>query len=600
MRRLSIRHIALSLFAIAGLMSSAHAQVMLDITTVGADAACDYRTDELPNALQSAIDGLPVTPEAGIIKVIQLANTGNFDISTPIVVSDRDVQIIGGFSDCADTTPSGTTVIDAQSLYNGPVMRVFANSRQPSVLLRGLSLTGGNNDNFTGGGGLDINGGDVRLLASAINGNHAAQGGGIFIRGQYFAGRLEMDDHAVVSNNTADSFGGGIYCTGELEGASLLLNSSSQVVSNAADSSGGGIAVVSGCEAIVNSGGSGIAATLNNVTYNTAANDGGGIYVESSAGHVSRFRIGDGLLDSDPLPTIRYNQAGSFGGGIYLSGNSEVTINSALIGSNVAAAGGGIFASGQLLIARATDHCDGSSECIRFISNRAESYGSGSALFASGSNASVSVDGARFFDNESVLSSEDSTVYGSTVLSYEGAVAIQNSVFSGNSALSVFNARYAGGVIRLFADTIADNTLVTAVIDIAPGGSTQLGHNIIQAEGGIPVLNRESGNTNVALDCNLLHEEASVAAEIDAASHTLTGKNPGFVDAVGNNYHIVESLAFAAVDACAAPILTFDGSERDYERNQRPVDANIPDLAGSYDVGAYELNYDLFGDGFED
>ena len=45
--------LSLGLLALSG---STHAQVSLNVYRVGADSACDYRTDDLPNALQAAID----------------------------------------------------------------------------------------------------------------------------------------------------------------------------------------------------------------------------------------------------------------------------------------------------------------------------------------------------------------------------------------------------------------------------------------------------------------------------------------------------------------------------------------------------------------
>ncbi len=85
-----------------------------------------------------------------------------------------------------------------------------------------------------------------------------------------------------------------------------------------------------------------------------------------------------------------------------------------------------------------------------------------------------------------------------------------------------------------------------------------------------------------------------MAANIDAASTGLTGKNPGFVDAAGGDFHLQRSGW--AVDACAASGFFND---HDHDLNPRPIESEEEFHAGPFDVGAFEWTYDLFRDGFE-
>ena len=119
----------------------AEAAVML--LRVGAGAGCDYRTDSLPNALQSAINAVPTSISTGDAYVIRVARNGHY-AGAKVEVLNRTVIIEGGYATCSSATPgTNNTVIDAQSLLSGPVMRINGETAQRRVSLRNITIQGG-------------------------------------------------------------------------------------------------------------------------------------------------------------------------------------------------------------------------------------------------------------------------------------------------------------------------------------------------------------------------------------------------------------------------------------------------------------------------
>ena len=556
---------------------------------VGGDGACAF------SSLQDAIDSIPANAGPTIIR---LARNGDYR-GEQILIEELDLEIRGGYTDCSDSVPDSTnTVIDADAAFTGAVITILGTSRQPQVTLRDLTIRGGNNPT-SNGGGLYIDGAVVRLLSSVVTDNRALNGGGVAVNSLYQDAVLELDEGSGITNNNAlgnggtiMGLGGGISCYRAYNHPiELRLHSSSAVSSNQAAIGGGGIHSDS-CSGFINSGGHGLAALVYNIGFNTASS-GGGILVENTrytTTPTTELVLGQDLAADDPRPVIANNNASALGGGVNVGIASRLRIHDAVFVNNQAGTlGGAVFAAnaGDIVAERQRAHCVDDLPCIAFFDNQASS---GGALAISHSSSEAQIDGA-WFEGNSV------TGAGSALLVENGGQAtVENSVLTdnhGSSLLQVSRISHGTGQLWLLASTVSGNSSTNAVIDIDLQGSLSLGRSIIQSA--VPVLGRDASNNGYQLTCNLLHEQASVAANIDAASTSLTGKNPGFVDAAGGDFHLL-SIGWA-VDACAASAFF---NAHDHDLGARPIDAPVTNLAGPFDVGAFEWSYDLFRNGFED
>lgn len=162
------------------------------------------------------------------------------------------------------------------------------------------------------GGGVMLAAGDAQDSfhisgASQIDGNRAANGGGIYCRGyvQDIPTMLSIDGEAQITNNQAESTGGGICFSGFRNGGSA-----------------GSVLTLSG----------------NVLLSGNQAVSGGGIYFYAS-------NTGDRLAITESA-SIAHNTASQSGGGCHIRANgvpADVTVNSASVTDNTAGTGGGLY-----------------------------------------------------------------------------------------------------------------------------------------------------------------------------------------------------------------------------------------------------------------
>jgi hypothetical protein len=151
-----------------------------------------------------------------------------------------------------DGAGSGITV-DGSGSGN----RVFQIDNGDSVVINGLTITGGSGGAFGGGGGI-YNAGFLTLSNSTVTGNHAFEGGGILNASN---GTMVMSGDTVNNNTTSGDNGGGINNSGKL----TIINCT--IAANQAIS-GGGIA----------NGGVLMMANSTVASNTVVTGDGGGIY----------------------------------------------------------------------------------------------------------------------------------------------------------------------------------------------------------------------------------------------------------------------------------------------------------------------------------
>lgn len=538
----------------------------------------------LPNALQSAIDAVPTVISPGDSYVIRVARNGSYS-GRNYSLFNRSLVIEGGYATCSSATPDSTnTEIDAAGAPSGRALDINGGTARRNIVLQRLTVK--NSD----GGGLEVRSADVRLERVTVSDNTALRGVGILVDGNGAGAIVRLQGGSIVTGNTAtEGGGGGIYCN---NGAELRLASASAVVSNTAATVGGGI-LLYGCDAVVNSGATGLGGLVVNIGFNKALAGGGIAAISDAASPPSRLRIGEGLGGGDPRPLVVGNDGGVGGGGILANGpQTTVSIRNATIGSNIAVAlGGGVVAENgaTVEIKRTLRRCIDAQECSRIVNNRADQ---GGAAWV-GQDARLTVEGTRVEGNQATS--------GGSAYMVAGGVAYlksRNNVIVGNTGASAVDITPPAGtgplmaVVEFQGDTLADNTGGAAVINVNTGGSVLVAQTIVHAAPSLPVFQFPGSDPWIQMGCNVFHR-TTVGYDYDEMSTVFT--NPGFIDAAGGNYRLLPNAW--AIDRCPDDLGFL---HYDHDLNPRPVDSPLPDIHGPYDVGAYEWNQILFQDGFGD
>lgn len=575
--------LSLGLLALSG---STHAQVSLNVYRVGADSACDYRTDDLPNALQAAIDDIPTSPPAGIQFRIELANNGSYD-NLKLQLLGRSVEIAGGFANCAATAPSATaTTLRANPAVNAPVLLIDGQDQPDKhVVLRHLILSDASG---TEARGLTVEDAHVDLFGVTVRDNQGATfGGGIRVLGT--TARLGLYENSFVIENRSSQDGGGIHCS---RGATLFLDTASAVRSNEAAFNGGGIAIV-GCTAYVNSGGHGLQATGYNVGFNTAL-QGGGISLSSLyATAPTRLILGKDVPASTARPQIMGNMATGLGGGILAMGEgTQVEAYDTVFSSNQSGQQGGglsVRNGATATIKRTHRQCAPAPHCSSFVDNTA----------VGGGAVGVGYDGSKAFIEGTWFKGNKATSNGAVYQALNGHSEIisQNNVLVKNEGPNIISISPTAespnaASITLKQDTIARNTSGASTIATHSTGLLKMGRTLVSPGAGIAVVSGSPIGPAPQMHCNVL--EGTLGVE-HADSLTTTDTVINFVNAAADDFRPTSSSE--AVDHCPA-----QAGYLAYDHNlvPRPVDSALPDIHGPFDAGAYEWNQMLFWDGFEE
>ncbi len=237
------------------------------------------------------------------------------------------------------------------------------------------------------GGGVYSNGGAVTIIDAEIESNEAVNGGGVYSNG----GNITITG-ATIKANTANEKGGGIYSGG----GTLTFNAGS-IISNIASNMGGvgyggggyidgGTLTILGGDINMNRAHCGGGFYINGGTLNLqggtigastpgnyAIMDGGGFYMSGGEANIT-----DGL--------VQYNSAANNGGGLYMAGTDEThkcvaNFSNGTFQSNQAMNGGGIFLSNFAEL-----YMSGASAVIN---NHAVIGGRGGGIFKQGEDESL-------------------------------------------------------------------------------------------------------------------------------------------------------------------------------------------------------------------
>ena len=197
--------------ALLALPAAAHAELVVTTTEDGNDGECvvDCTLREALAAPRPA-DNTIVVP------------AGFYEITNGLTIGS-DVSIVGD--------GARATTIRLADTASGRVL--FVDSLADAEV-SGVQITGGNGPTLPGGGILVEAGGGLHLADSAVEGNTADRGGGIFS-----AGTLVIERSTIAHNNAVGGttgFGGGIQIG---DGTASLVNTT--VSGNSAEVQGGGI-----------------------------------------------------------------------------------------------------------------------------------------------------------------------------------------------------------------------------------------------------------------------------------------------------------------------------------------------------------------------
>ncbi|MEM9774143.1 MAG: right-handed parallel beta-helix repeat-containing protein [Chloroflexota bacterium] len=213
--------------------------------------------------------------------------------------------------------------VDGQDIVG---VRPFDIAADTLVTFKDITITGGNVSTGSGGGINAVDGAEVTIQRSTIEGNVASEGGGINVE----EGVLKLNE-STVYDNTSSTFGGGIH----IENSTTMTMTQSTVSNNVSGTWGGGIA----------NNGSMMNISDTTISSNETEFGGGGIYN-------TLFMT----LLSSTVSDNSANNAGITGGsgaGIY-NGWTATISNSTISGNTAAGVGSALFNDGDATVSNST------------------------------------------------------------------------------------------------------------------------------------------------------------------------------------------------------------------------------------------------------
>jgi uncharacterized repeat protein (TIGR02543 family) len=410
---------------------------------------------------------------------------------------------------------SGDNVVIANNIASSNGGGVY--NRLGSFEVSGANMVIASSTANNGGGLYNDNSG--KFIVSGYNcviANNTARsyGGGVWNWGSFEV----SGDNVMIANNTAAFYGGGMYIS---DGTVTLSGDNCVIANNTATRyNGGGVAVNSGSFTMFSG----------EITYNTAASDGGGVY------NTGTFEIaGDNIV-------IANNKAGVDGGGVYTRKSFVVSGDNCVISGNTAGDnGGGVYnyingkfvskfvVSGDNMVIANNTAIWGGGVCNEegiveisggIIVNNTAAYGGGifdwyGSFVVSGDNMviannTVTSDGGGIYTTLSFEMSGDTVVTNNTACRNGGGVYVASGTFKMTGGKIADNVAVSGGGIYVYGDSVE---LLAGVIS----GNAASGNG-----GGIWVTDTTTNldRLTVANDAVFSNNIASGAYNIDPAHNS--------------------------------------------------------------------------------
>jgi hypothetical protein len=535
----------------------------------------------------------------------RLLLSSNQAYSTAGVITDRSLRIEGGYANCSaeEPTPGAHTQIGPDAAASAPLLTLRGTTgiQLPSTL-RGLVFIGpapqgairasGNmrvyvEDTLVMNAGdpfLDDAGGiaiaDQTILHlrgnSQIIGNMGGEGGGVSC---VDADLLLEGGDVLIANNQARLFGGGVALVDcEMDWTGGIDGNVGGIASNTAVG-GGGISMREG--SILS--GFALEPAQRRVVSNSAEYFAGGIYAENSLITTTALELRDNTagLRTTPAPPNNGN-----GGGIAAYASSISVSQLLLAGNQAERNGGGIWLDdGSSLSGDLPLSCPMGEPCHDLRQNIAGEAGGMAWL---GSDSSLSLHRAAMEANEA---DTGAAIFAQGTAPSTIQVSILNSVLHANTATSALIA-VGNSQLTIALSTLVDNDTGSSMVLDFGGNTHDWRASLMYGAPGSVLLSAPFGTT-LSTDCLIGHENASVLA---FGGDVFVDDDPGFVNRAQGDLRLRADAG--AVDVCnytepSSIVLDLDG-------NLRPVDLPNPNVAGAYDVGAYErLPAAMFANGFE-
>jgi hypothetical protein len=575
----------------SGIACAAPAAFAFNVYTVGIGDGCQF------SDIQAAVDAAAQNPGEDYI-FIQGTPSMRWG-EQHVVITDQDVDIVGGFAACTDNEPTPGYQATLQGESGHSVIEIEGAS---NVFIENLELFGASMDASHQGGGIYYGGaGTLTLDGTWVHNNETGYGGGVAMNAS--APSTLVLQSSTVSANTATVEGGGI----RLDGSSVLyVDSASYIAENAApNGSGGGIKLAAPAAAYVSG----------TVDLNTAQYGGG----------IAAYSV-------DGLPVVVT---------LYASNAAQPV---SIYGNTAAALGGGVYIKPSQSATAVL--------CAQDFSIDANSATDGAAIDADTNNGT----GALVLVNQSCpiaaspfpavacttgpFCNEIADNTGTTIRIEQGGAIHANR----------FAARRNHGVIVVSIDSsegtsnglissqlhdclLADNVETADVVDVypaetegVPGANTQLiidSCTIVNNTVNAPLYDSIDVVANFAeLTNSIVYDPGAQVIYFDGAAGDLTAQYdvvnnastlpsgagitqgvPSFVDVSNQDYHLTRSsLGVDYAPASDAIAIDLDGGPRSVDL------VDMPNVYGPMDVGAYEIATQadrcsaadtIFCDGFE-
>lgn len=312
---------------------------------------------------------LNLTIESNIDGTTRTIDAGRNDISTGRVmyvganasVTLQDVVVTGGYVKDAS---GGGVCVDSGGIFimnDGIISDNYAGfdgggvyvSQNATFIMKGGSIktneVGAGAGNYSGGGGVYVNGGTFTMEDGEITQNNGLKnGGGVYVGG---SGTLSMSG-GEISSNTVTGDGGGVYVSADSTFTMTSGITAPKIIGNEVGGNGGG--VYAGGTLNMNGG---------EISGNTATYNGGGIAVDGGVNSNIKASIAGGAIGVSGSPNtaengggiylisgmvdisaadVSYNEVTANGGGVYLL-NGSVTLQGGAVSHNAAKDGGGVY-----------------------------------------------------------------------------------------------------------------------------------------------------------------------------------------------------------------------------------------------------------------
>jgi predicted outer membrane repeat protein len=317
-----------------------------------------------------------------------------------------------------------------------------AAAQRSTVEMRAGAVVRENQASAGNGGGI-YSAGLITITGGLVEGNQAANGGGLYLTYTVSASTAVLTDTVVRHNRAVDGalgWGGGILAAG---GTGLTLFGG-EVFSNTARR-GGGIAAEAGSGVGIFSQ----AAIRENYASAMSGGGGGGVYhagqlflgYSSIAANVARD-VGGGIYSAFPgearlTGAYMSGNRGSLGGGMYYAGFGQLQVIGSLITGNASQGGGGLYLARSTVIRDST-----------LSQNRS---GSGAGVEVAAPNQLMLL--------SSTLVSNSASIYGGGIyVNLNASAVLENATLSGNRADVQGGGLRSGGTSSLYHVTLNENS----------------------------------------------------------------------------------------------------------------------------------------------